>query len=63
MLQTLCSAHLVAPVGLQYCPPSLALEAAPFGTLSSWMRRLRRKINRVDTHHISLQVSHTPCSK
>lgn len=55
-LQELQSPHLVSPVGLQYCPPSLALEAAPFGSLSSWMRRLRYKINRVDVHQIALQV-------
>lgn len=55
-LQQLETPHLVAVVGVQYCPPSLALEAAPFGSLRSWMRRLRRKMRRVDTHYIALQV-------
>lgn len=55
-LQRLQNPHLVAPMGLQFCPPCLALEAAPFGSLHSWMRRLRRKMGRVDTHHITLQV-------
>lgn len=59
-LQQLRCSHLVVPVGVQYCPPSLAVEAAPFGSLRSWMRRLRRKMGRVDTHHISLQVSFSP---
>ena len=56
MLQRLRNPHLVAPVGLQFCPPCLVLEASPFGSLHSWMRRLRRKMGRVDTHHIALQV-------
>ena len=55
-LQSLKNPHIVAAVGLQFCPPSLALEAAPFGSLHSWMRRLRRKMGRVDTHQTALQV-------
>jgi len=55
-LRSLSNPHLVAAIGLQFCPPCLALESAPFGSLQSWMRRLRRKMGRVDTHQIALQV-------
>ena len=56
MMQKLRNPHFVAPLGLQFCPPCLVLEASPFGSLHSWMRRLRRRMGRVDTHHIALQV-------
>ncbi len=56
VLQKLRCPHLVVPVGIHYCPPSLALEFAPCGSLSSLLKRGRSHIRRDIIHHISLQV-------
>ena len=59
-LETLRKLHcpyLVVPVGIHYCPPSLALESAPCGSLTDLLQQRGTHIGRDVIHHISMQAS------
>ncbi len=56
VLQKLHCPYLVVPVGINYCPPSLALESAPCGSLTYLLRSRGTHIGRDIIHYISMQV-------
>ena len=62
-LRSLQCPYLVAPLGVNFCPPCLALESPPYGSLATKLRTEGRHIGRELIHHISLQVCRgSPCS-
>ena len=57
-LQRLGCPHLVSAVGINFCPPSLALEAAPHGPLSRLLQSGALTLTLPQLHCIALQVGH-----
>ena len=55
-LRQLQCPFIVLAVGVDFCPPSLAFESAPEGSLHSILKDKREAIERTIVHHIALQV-------
>ena len=56
-LRELQCPFLVVAIGLNFCPPSLALESAPMGSLHSLLQSRVEEVDRKVVHYILLQVS------
>lgn len=56
-LRELQCPHLVTAIGINFCPPTLALESAPMGSLHSLLHSRVEELDRKVVHYILLQVS------
>lgn len=55
-LRQLQCPHLVTAISVSFCPPSLALECAPLGSLRNVLKRNQKTIGQDIIHQIALQV-------
>lgn len=55
-LRQLQCPYMVSAISISFCPPSLALESAPLGSLQNVLRRKWEAIGRDTIHQIALQV-------
>ena len=55
-LRQLQCPHLVTAISVSFCPPSLALESAPLGSLRNILKRKQKTIAQDIIHQIALQV-------
>ena len=55
-LRQLQCPHLVTAISVSFCPPSLALESAPLGSLRNVLKRKQETIGQDIIHQIALQV-------
>ena len=55
-LRQLQCPHLVTAISVSFCPPSLALESAPLGSLQNVLKRKQETIGQDIIHQIALQV-------
>lgn len=55
-LRQLQCPYMVSAISISFCPPSLALESAPLGSLRNVLRRKWEAIGRDTIHQIALQV-------